>query len=249
MGNCKCNCMKGSEEKSEMIYSDYSIQTPVPKNENLNNEFFPNINVDDPFQGETNPQTGRTANNTTINKNKKNLKNNPFMNNPTGELESIDSALITQNAKRDEIIFDLFNDIRINPKKFEEDAINFEVQDVLNSYIEEYESINQLIKNPFYNLLLNNSINNCLNSDGIEGLEESINKEDLIKDFEKKLFIIKARLNNPEEAVWNLIKENKNIAIKEILKKKIQYLIVSSYPIKNSEFFKVFYLFLIEKGE
>lgn len=250
---CKCSCLSHQlEGNTEMLYGNFPNQTPVEEGNNTSGVNENDYNDDIPRQEEENLQKENNNNESpeppiTLNKNLKNKRNNPFLQKITSEIETVNSILLTQNLERTDSLFDLFSNIRTSPKTFEDKAKQYEVFDILVEYMKEYENPIALIKNPFYNLLLENSINNYMNSSGIEGLTQEIEKAEQIKEFDKKLYVINAPLNNPEEAIWGLIKNNRDNAVKEILSKKIDYLIISTYPIKNTENFKAFFLFLNKK--
>lgn len=243
---CNCSCIRKEEQKTEMIGGE------LPR-ENLNQEEnqdignLSGVNEDLKF-GENTPRLdNNTPDNLISTTGGTRYKNSHKQNNITEQLVTTNSVLLTQNLERNEIVFDFFNEIRTDPKKYETEAKSHEVFDIFEKYYEKFNNPNSLIKNPFYNLLLESSISNNLNKFGIDGLKQAIEKEEQIKDYKKELFVEDAPISEPEESVWNLLSNNKDNAINDFFISKIDYLIISSSPIKNSQKIKVFFLFLRKK--
>ena len=160
---------------------------------------------------------------------------------------SNDSSAVSKIQDLYESIFEYFNEIRIKPDKFKKIAESHGVLDIIQKVIEDSNSCNTLIINNFYNLLLSSYLNNYTN-DGEDNnkLLEEIEKEEKIKNFNKKLFVIDGDIDNSNEVVWKLIEKNKSIAMETFFSNAIDCLVISCQMINNQNF-KCYFLFLSKK--
>ena len=72
-------------------------------------------------------------------------------------------------------------------------------------------------------------------------------EESRIRNYNKQLYIVETSGDEPIEAVWILLKENKKIALKEFFGNKIDYLIVSSQLNKTRNKIIAYFLILKKK--
>ena len=118
------------------------------------------------------------------------------------------------------------------------------VWDILQKFTNDSNSCNNLIANSYYNLLLSSCINNnTADGENYEQLMELIEKEEKIKNYNKKLFVIDGDINEPNEVVWKLIENNKDIAEKLFFSNSVECLVISC-QICNPGNFKCYFLFL-----
>ena len=161
---------------------------------------------------------------------------------------SYDSSVISKIQELSENIFDYFNEIRTKPDNFEKISEDHEVSDIIRKVINASNPCTNLIINNFYNLLLSSYINDYTN-DGEENnkLLEQIEKEEKLKNFDKKLYSVEGDINNPNEVVWKLIKNNKDIAFDTFFSNNIECLVISCQMINNQKF-NSYFLFLSKRN-
>ena len=143
-------------------------------------------------------------------------------------IETISTEYINSKQKRENEKFDFFIDLRRNPKKYIEESVEYEINDILITAFNNklYENKIMLIQNPFFNLFLDAYIQKY--SDNKDNILFDLNNNEILKDYEKSLFSVKSNSKNNKDFVWFLLKENKNIAIDEILYKNYDFFIVST---------------------
>ena len=171
---------------------------------------------------------------------KKFNENNDFPDNNI----NINTDFLTSNQDRNDEIYNYFNDLRNSPKNFLEEAKKYDLADFITSAEtkKKSENINILIQNPFFNLFLDNYVQKYRYSK--EEIMKSLEQNVQIQSFQKNLYSSEGSVENPKECIWNLIKENKDIAVNEILYKKIDYIIISSISIPDSKKILVYFLLL-----
>ena len=213
-----CKCCNAGEDNNEMIDGN------IPEK---------NLNIESDENGEDIRSSSR---------NKDFLKfNNNF------ECNTDESECLTSDQKRNEDIFDYFNDLRSNPQNYITEAEKYNLKDIITSAKELLvsESFNILIKNPFYNLFFDTCVKKTPYSK--EDILNNIEKYEQFKNYKKSLYMIEASIERPYESVWNLLTENKDKAIDEILYRKIDYFIVSSLSIPEKKIIIVYFLFIDKK--
>ena len=143
-------------------------------------------------------------------------------------IETISTEYINSKQKRENEIFDFFIDLRRNPKKYIEESVEYEINDILITAFNNklYENKIMLIQNPFFNLFLDAYIQKY--SDNKDNILFDLNNNEILKNYEKSLFSVKSNSKNNKDFVWFLLKENKNIALDEILYKNYDFFIVST---------------------
>ena len=157
---------------------------------------------------------------------------------------SNDSSIMSKIQDLYEGIFDYFNEIRTQPQNFEKKSEEHGVTDIIQKVINDSYPCHNLIINSFYNLLLSSYLNNITNDgeDNYKILEE-MQKEEKLKIFNKKLFVVDGDTNEPNEVVWKLIENNKDTAYENFFSNNIECLAVSCQMIDNQKF-KCYFLFL-----
>ena len=157
---------------------------------------------------------------------------------------NINTDFLSSNQKRNEEIFTFFNQLRNSPENYSEEAKKYDLNDIIefSQKRKNSEVIITLIQNNFISLFLDTYVQKYPNSkeEIFKSLEESIQ----LKNYEKYLYCSEGPIENIHECIWNLLKENKEIAIDEILYKKIDYFIVSTIAIPDSKNIKAFFLLL-----
>ena len=124
-----------------------------------------------------------------------------------------------------------------------------DVGDILQKIINASNSLNNLMINAYFNLLLSSYIND--NSDDGENNEillKSMEKEEKIKNYNKQLFVSEAEIDKPNEPIWSLIENNKDIANEAFFSNQIEYLVISCLKKDNdSQTFKCYFLLLTKR--
>ena len=142
--------------------------------------------------------------------------------------ETLDSEYLNSNQERNTNIFDFFIDLRSNPGKYIEESKKFELDDILttanNNKLNENKKL--LIQNNFYNLFLDMCVRKF--ADSKEEILSDLENLTQLKEYEKSLFCVKSTFKNPNDIVWCLLRENKSVALDEILYKNYDFFVVSS---------------------
>ena len=161
---------------------------------------------------------------------------------------SNDSSIMSKTQELYESIFDYFNEIRTEPKKFEKIAEKHGVSDILQKVINDSNPCHNLIINNYYNLLLSTYIND-ITTDGEDNSKiiEGIEKEEKLKNFNKKLFTVDGDANEPNDVVWNLIENNKDIAYENFFSNSVECLVISCQMMEKEKF-KCYFLFLSKRN-
>ena len=185
-----------------------------------------------------------------IKKDKDNEMNNGNMSNKNmndikkkySSQETLDSEYLNKNQIRNNDIFDFFIDLRANPGKYIEESKKYELDDIIISANDKklYQNKRMIILNSFFNLFLDSSVHKF--PDSKESILSDLENVAQLKDYEKSLFCVKSSFENPKDFVWCLLKENKEIALDEILYKNYDFFIVSSNSFSNEII--VYFLFL-----
>ena len=158
--------------------------------------------------------------------------------------EAVNTECISLDQDRSEEIFDFFNELRNFPQKYIEESKKYDLENIILSAEIRQKSgnINMLIKNPFFKLFLDTFVQKYPYSK--ENIIESLNNDKNIENYKKNFYCSKAPIENPKECIWNLLKENKDIALDEILYKKVDYFIVSTISTLEKKTILAYFLFL-----
>ena len=163
--------------------------------------------------------------------------------NKNNKKETIDSDYINSDQQKSEQIFLFFNNLRNNPLNYLSEAEKYNLSEIISTANEKSKKNNftNLIKNPFYDLFFDKCVKTSPESE--ENILNNIEKENLFKNYEKKLYIIEGNTDNVEECIWQLIKkcyDNDD----EILTKKIDYLVLTTITSDDNTKFFGYFLFL-----
>ena len=162
-------------------------------------------------------------------------------------LKTDNTECISLDQDRSSEIFDFFNELRNFPQRYIEESKKYDLENIILSAEIRQKSgnINILIKNPFFNLFFDTFVQKYPYSK--ENIMESLNNDKNIDNYKKNLYCSKAPIENPKECIWNLLKENKDIALDEILYKKVDYFIVSNISTLEKKTILAYFLFLKKK--
>ena len=173
----------------------------------------------------------------------KDLEKHNNINYKNNQQTSIQSEGITKDQERNDKIFDFFNDLRNYPQKYIEESRKYGLSNIISSSLNRSVSdFNNLIKNNYFNLFFDTIVRKTPYSK--KDILENIEKYEKIKHYNKYLYSSKANIENVNECVWNLLKDNKKIALDEILYKKCDYLIISSFIHSDNKTIIIYFLFI-----
>ena len=173
----------------------------------------------------------------------KDLEKHNNINYKNNQQTSIQSEGITKDQERNDKIFDFFNDLRNYPQKYIEESRKYGLSNIISSSLNRSVSdFNNLIKNNYFNLFFDTIVRKTPYSK--KDILENIEKYEKIKHYNKYLYSSKANIENVNECVWNLLKDNKKIALDEILYKKCDYLIISSFIHSDNKTIITYFLFI-----
>jgi len=163
--------------------------------------------------------------------------------NKNNKKETIDSDYINSDQQKSEQIFLFFNNLRNNPLNYLSEAEKYNLSEIISKANEKSKKNNftNLIKNPFYDLFFDKCVKTSPESE--ENILNNIEKENLFKNYEKKLYIIEGNTDNVEECIWQLIKKCYDNG-DEILTKKIDYLVLTTITSDDNTKFFGYFLFL-----
>ena len=173
-------------------------------------------------------------------------------NNEDKKIESkiiVNTDFLTKNQERNNQIFSYFSELRNSPNNFSNDAEKYELQDIIKSAETKKNSmkISELINNLYFALYLDVCIQKypfCK-----EEIMNSLDIDNKLNIYQKDLYSSEGNIENPIESVWNLIKENKDIAVDNILYKNIDYFLVSSIDIPDTKKVLTYFLLLKKNGD
>ena len=274
---CKCNCLnKNPESNNEMIdgkfpslglkenhkdkfYEIININTENDdyfnedkngnKDENnidkINNQI--NINNNEKIDNSLNQDNKKELDDILENLKSTYLRTEVSRNNPR-RLINYDSSIQSKILELSDNIFEYFNEVRTKPGEYQAIAEEHNVGDIIQKVINSQNPRNNLIINTFFNLLLSSYINDSTNDvDDKNKLLEQIEKEERMKNYDKKIFIVDGDTMNSNEVVWKLIKDNKDIAYDTFFSNSIECIVISCQPLIENQF-NCFFLFLSKKN-
>lgn len=252
MGCENCKCVKKQEGGNEFHLGNNPSNFAQFDTENLANLEKRNKNLfhDTPQTTEYNnidTLKSLTTNNLNTNKETLNTKEIPERN--ESENESMSSNFLSVNQERNDSLFDYFNNIRLNPLKYDKEAESHGLLELVQNAKLTNDSTKAIIKNPFFNIALDEYINKSKgNIDDESEIMKDIDNDNQLNNYEKELYIVEANSDNASEAVWNLLEENKHRNKSNLLTDKIDILVIASSPIRGTQNFKAYFLFLKTKN-
>ena len=145
---------------------------------------------------------------------------------------------------RNDEIYDFFNDLRANPQNYLNQAQKYDLYDIIAAAKERVNenNIDKLIKTSFMSLRFDEFVHKTPFSKS--KILKNIENDIIIQKYNKKLYIVESSSDNPIECVWNLLKENRNIALNEILYNNPDYFVISTYYLKDENKIRAYFLFL-----
>ena len=220
MGNC-CHSQAREEDNNEMK------EGKIPKNEDILN-----IEIDD-------NKIDKENNNNEIKKSY-NVSQNYYKNQ-----DSMDSELLNSDQKKSEDIFNFFNDLRNNPQNYITEAQKYNLQNMISTAINKSinENIKNLIKNPFWELVLDKCVKKSPESK--EDILNNLEKETQFKNYEKKLYIVLGDGEKPNDCIWGLLKNCEKEG-ENILEKDIDYLLITTMILEDKKNIFCYFLFLTQ---
>ena len=159
------------------------------------------------------------------------------------ELNDNNNVSNVEENRNDEI-YDFFNDLRANPQNYLNQAQKYDLYDIIAAAKEHVNenNIDKLIKTSFMSLRFDEFVHKTPFSKS--NILKNIENDIIIQKYIKKLYIVESSSDNPIECVWNLLKENRNIALNEILYNNPDYFVISTYYLKDENKIRAYFLFL-----
>ena len=158
-----------------------------------------------------------------------------------------DPSVISQLQEQAESIFEYFGELRTNSEDYERDAEEHQLSELFQKVQNSENACKALILNSFLNLLFNSYVNTYCGEVNNDKLIKALKKEEKMKDYNQKLFSVEADINKPNEVIWKLIQDNKDIAYETFFFNDIDYLLVSCVQIPESKNYRSYFLFLKKK--
>ena len=175
------------------------------------------------------------------------IKPNPIGSISPRESISSSSSTILELLDYTESIFDYFVELRTNPEDYEKDAEEHQLSELLQKVQNSENACRTIILNSFLNLLFNSYVATYNGDDNNDKLIKALEKEEKLKDYNQKLFSVEADISKPNEVIWKLIEDNKDIAYETFFFNDIEYLLVSCVQIPESKNYRSYFLFLEKK--
>ena len=145
---------------------------------------------------------------------------------------------------RNDEIYDFFNDLRANPQNYLNQAQKYDLYDIISAAKDRVNenNVDKLIKTSFMSIRFDEFVKRTPFSKN--KILKNIDDDVIIQKYIKKLYIVESSSDNPIECVWNLIKENRDIALNEILYNNPDYFVISTYYLKDENKIRAYFLFL-----
>ena len=155
----------------------------------------------------------------------------------------MDSEFINTEQKITEEIFNLFNDIRNNPQNYLSEAQKYNLQNILSKAVNKSinENVKNLIKNPYFDLFFDKCVKESPESK--EDILKNLEKENQLKNYEKKLYIVLGDGDRPGDCVWGLLKNCEKEG-ENILEKDMDYLVITIMALDDKKSIFCYFLFL-----
>ena len=162
--------------------------------------------------------------------------------------KNLEDEVFNINEKYSKKIFDFYNELRINPEKFIDNAEQKELSDLLREYNKSNDRPLCLIqKDIYFYTLCEILLSIYYTPESPDDTKNKVLNDEQFKEKNKKLYYVQCEIENYEDAVWKLLKENENNAIKDLLCNKPDYCVVAAMPIVNSYEMFVYFLFLTDE--
>ena len=162
--------------------------------------------------------------------------------------KNLEDEVFNINEKYSKKIFDFYNELRLNPEKFIDNAEQKELSDLLREYNKSNERPLCLIqKEIYFYTLCEILLSIYYTPEAPDDTKNKVLKDEQFKEKNKKLYYVQCEIENYEDAVWKLLKENENNAIKDLLCNKPDYCVIAAMPIADSYEMFVYFLFLSDE--
>ena len=238
---CQCNCLNKKPEGPE---EDFKSIIKEDSNANIDNKMYSNIKLNPEFDDKSNKSNEEEDLNNFKNKN---LIPNKSRNKNIRKIISYDSSLLSQLQEQTESIFEYFEELRTNPGDYQKDAEQHELSELLQKVQDSENPCKTIILNSFLNLLFNSYVNSYNGDDNNDNLIDALQKDEKLKVYNQQLFSVESDISKPNEVIWKLIEDNKDIAYETFFFNDIEYLLISCVQIPESENFRSYFLFLTKK--
>ena len=238
---CQCNCLNKKPEGPE---EDFKSIISKDIDANIDNKMYSNIKLNPEFDDKSNKSNEEEDLNNFKNKN---LIPNKSRNKNIRKIISYDSSLLSKLQEQTESIFEYFEELRTNPGDHQKDAEQHELSELLQKVQNSENPCKTIILNSFLNLLFNSYVNSYNGDDNNNNLIDALEKDDKLKDYNQQLFSVETDISKPNEVIWKLIEDNKDIAYETFFFNDIEYLLISCVKIPESENFRSYFLFLTKK--
>jgi hypothetical protein len=238
---CQCNCLNKKPEGPE---EDFKSIIKEDSNANIDNKMYSNINLNTEFDDKSNKSNEEEDLNNFKNKN---LIPNQSRNKKIRTIISYDSSLLSQLQEQTESIFEYFEELRTNPGDHQKDAEQHELSELLQKVQNSENACKTIILNSFLNLLFNSYVNSYNGDDNNDNLIDALQKDEKLKDYNQQLFSVESDISKPNEVIWKLIEDNKDIAYETFFFSDFEYVLISCVQIPESKNFRSYFLFLTNK--
>ena len=224
MGNCCHYKSKDGDDGNNEMKDGI-----IPKYDNIEEEI------------EEKDQEGKNENDKDLKKTLYNFSQNYY------QQESMDSDFINSDQKRSEEIFNYFNDLRTNPQNYLSEAQKYGLQKAISTAAEKAVegNIKTLIKNSFFDLYFDKCVK--ASPESKEEILKNLEKEEKLKDYEKKLYMVLGDGQKPGDCVWGLIKNSENNG--EVLWQDVDYLVITVMSLEEKNKIWSYFLFLSKKNK
>jgi hypothetical protein len=239
---CQCNCLNKKPEAPEEDFKNIIIKEE--SNVNENNEMVDNIKLGTEFGNKSELSNEEEDINNLKNKNGNIVKSR---NNNFRKIISYDSSLLSQLQEQTESIFEYFEELRTNPEDYQKDAEEHQLTELLQKVQNSENACKTMILNSFLNLLFNSYVNNYNGDDNYDNLIEALENDEKLRDYNQKLYTVEADISKPNEVIWKLIEDNKDIAYETFFFSDFEYVLISCVQIPESKNFRSYFLFLTKK--
>ena len=238
---CQCNCLNKKPEGPE---EDFKSIISKDIDANIDNKIYSNINLNTEFDDKSNKSNEEEDLNNFKNEN---IIPNKSRNKNIRKIISYDSSLLSKLQEQTDSIFEFFDELRTKPEDYEKDAEEHQLSELFQKVQNSENACKTLIINSFLNLLFNSYVNTYSGDDNNDNLIQALENDEKLKDYNQKLFSVEADINKPNEVIWKLIEDNKDIAYETFFFNDIEYLLISCVQIPESKNYRSYFLFLEKK--
>ena len=167
-----------------------------------------------------------------------------YWNDTSRDLEDV---IFDISDDKSESIFNLLNQIRMNPIEYIQEGKTYGVDSTLIKASQSGKTPSMLFQDEPYYFELREVLMCCYNETPKceEDINNDINAINAFKKYNIDIYTKRVNLNRHYDSVWMLLQEAK--AYENILTKKIDYCVVCAMPLKDSNEMKVYFVMLESK--